>query len=424
VAHPDAAVREPAVLLAAALPDAARAVADDLAELTAGDPPPVSPEESLPHDDSFMKGERKTYWTAALALLRIGDPRWRPAVARGLRRGPVPVLHSVVAARPRFDEELFDAARDGLRLMLDRSEPTAGTGYEVPGVLDRVRLLVSWGDECRPALGDLLRAAEHTGNRVVHALAALVGTSAGAAGELAPSLAARAADAVAAMAVRLRFAIALAVAVGEHGPAEELAAAADPRDALRVAGFAAEHGVAREPLAARIRGLARADGRSERPGPSATGAAAALHRLTRETAAPLAVVRRELDDNPLSQEAISLAGRLGPAAAEAAPALRSVPVHDFNRLPLGLALLRVTGDPEPLLAAVRTELDRDRCGPGMPEAVRSLGDAARPLLPRMRGLRDGDGPCGPLLSEWGAIRAEVENRDRLTALIAEVEAAG
>src|SRR5690606_15959700 len=166
----------------------------------------------------------------------------------------------------------------------------------------------------------------HTGNRVVHALAALVGTSAGAAGELAPSLAARAADAEAAMAVRLRFAIALAVAVGEHGPAEELAAAADPREALTVDGFAAEHGVAREPLAARIRGLARADGRSERPGPSATGAAAALHRLTRETAAPLAVVRRELDDNPLSQEAISLAGRLGPAAAEAAPALRSAPV--------------------------------------------------------------------------------------------------
>src|SRR5690606_21691491 len=152
VAHPDAAVREPAVLLAAALPDAARAVADDLAELTAGDPPPVSPEESLPHDDSFMKGERKTYWTAALALLRIGDPRWRAAVARGLRRRPVPVLHTVVAARPRFDEELFDAARDGLRLTLDRSEPTAGTGYEAPGVLDRVRLLVSWGDECRPAL--------------------------------------------------------------------------------------------------------------------------------------------------------------------------------------------------------------------------------------------------------------------------------
>ncbi|MFW5417519.1 hypothetical protein J0910_12985 [Nocardiopsis sp. CNT-189] len=424
VTHPDAEVRESAVLITAALPGATRAAADDLAALTAGAPPPGRPGAPFPYGEAFLEGEPRTHWAAVLALLRVGDPRWRPPVARGLRLGPVPVLDSVLAARPCFDEELLDAARAGLRLMLDRSAPTAGTEYEVPGMVEVVRLLASWDERCSPALDDLLRAAGHTGYRVVEALAGPAVRSAAVAERIAPALAARAADAAVPMAVRMRFAIALAAATGEHGPAEALAAGADPQDALRVAGFAAEYGVAREPIAARLRALLSTGGPAGRAAPGALGAAGELHRLTGETAAPLAVLRRELDGNPLFQEAIALAGRIGPAAAEVAPVLRSVPVYDFNRIPLGLALHRVTGEPEPLLEAVRTELGHGRCGPELPEAVRSLGAAARPLLPRMRELRDGDGPCGPLQSRLGGLRAEVENRDRLTALVAEAERYG
>ncbi|MEU7875622.1 hypothetical protein [Dactylosporangium sp. NPDC049140] len=169
-----------------------------------------------------------------------------------------------------------------------------------------------------------------------------------------------------------------------HSPEPDALPDSDVRVALGAAGPARSAG---DPAAS-------APGAGPAAGPAGPGDLAAL----------VSVLRGCLGPEHPSTAAIEALGSLGPAGAGAVPELAALLEHaePTVRLPAAAAYARLTGDPDPLLAAAEAALDAPRAWQRT-EALHALpaaGRAASALAPRLLAMFTDE-------DEWQSMRAAI-----------------
>ncbi|MFI1188631.1 HEAT repeat domain-containing protein [Streptomyces californicus] len=323
-------------------------------------------------------GDGDTADRALEALITVAPERAAPLLARDLPRRPrafqaacggpggaLPVLP--------YDPELLDA----VRRRLTTGEPGGGAPHRP------VALLTAWGPEASAAVPELLAALAAHPLLVPKALAAVCPPERRA--EVAEALARRAETGP--LEVRFEAARALHGLTGDHGMLLPLVAevlAADGggfQEGTRAAAAAAAAvGPAAAPLVPALRAALTAPG-IERNNPKMDAdiaLAAALHRLTGDTAEAVAVLAGVLGTGEPQWRrwtlvrAAEAAARIGPDARDLVPVLEPLLAHVELRAAAAVALHAVAPD---LLGAGRAAdllLDAAEAGAAPAEAVEAL----------------------------------------------------
>ncbi|SEN23226.1 hypothetical protein [Nonomuraea pusilla] len=416
VGHAELAVRLAAATAVRDVPAAAPAAAEALAGHVASPPPAVAED---PNSD-----EARLFDAGLEILIMLGDPRWREPFMTALPVGAVipGILGLLIDTGVTCEPGLLAAVRRRLAA-LPPEWPARPGGYDE--LLSRThwhnelngltRLLHHWGPDAADAVPELVALIPYDRWWAVRALAA-IGPAASAA---APALTRVRDDPEASWPHRLRCAEALAAITGDVAQVSAcVAEAAAGGEPVPAAHTALRHGLPLDGLLPALRDLATAAPGDDPSVMRVRIEAARLLLRAGETRAPLSAVTDALDSGRHTADAAELAGLIGPAAADLVPKLRGLldDRHDFTAA--ALALLRVTGETAPLVAAARRHLRTAGAGTWLVEALRELGANAAPLLPELRELAYGDAALPGSATYGRQARQDDEERRRLLTVLA------
>jgi hypothetical protein len=414
--HPDIGVRFAAATAVRDVPAAAPLAADSLAAFVTD--PCAEDANSL---------EARLFGMALEILIALGDPRWRApfttALVAGRLTSDVPAM--LIDTDVPCDPVLLTAVRERLAALPPEWSTERG-GYDAMQgrmlwhneISTLTRLLHHWGPDAAEAVPELVRLVPHDQWWAVRALAA-IGLAASAA---VPVLTQVRDDPTAAWPHRLDCAQALTALTGDIGQLSaciaEATAAGEPVPAARMA---LHHGLPLNGAVPALRDIATTATADEPAAIRVRLQAARLLLQTGDTTAPLSAAADALDSRRYTADAAELAGLMGPAATELVPRLRTLldDQHQFHAA--ALAIRRVTGEPEPLVAAVRRRLPTFGAGPWLMESLRELAADAAPLLPTLRDLVDNDAAIPGLGIDGRQVQRDEEQRRQLVAVLDELQ---
>lgn len=411
--HQDLGVR---VAAATAVRDVSEAAMEALETLAALATAPPSAADSL---------EARIFDNALQVLIERRDPRWRAPFIAALGDGVLStdalglVIDTSVPAGP----ELLAAVRRRLAAV-PLEAPSESGGYdaylgrmhwhnEINGL---TRLLHHWGPDAADAVPELVPLVPHDGWWTVRALAAI----GPAASPAVPALTLVRDDPEAPWRQRLDCAGALAAITGDTAQLTACIAQAATAEPVTAAQTALNHELPLDDLLPALRALAETATEDDPSAIRLRLEAARLLLRVDERTAPLRAAADALDAGRLTADAIELAGLMGADAMGFVPRLRKLLDDRHDYAAAALAIRRITGEPAPLVDAVRRRLHHLGAGPWLIESLRALGADAAPLLPELRDLATGDAAIQGIGIYGHQVRQDVEERGQLAAILAEL----
>ncbi|MEV5568966.1 hypothetical protein AB0L06_02875 [Spirillospora sp. NPDC052269] len=438
VEHPDPGIRlqaAGAVLdVREAAPLAVEALAAQASRITSS---PVV--RAAPPDDGFthLSEDDRLLSIALDILITLGDARWREPLVLALDAGARidDALGTLIDADVPCDDALLGAVRrriaawwagqgqnHGCEHCGDPNCGSFATMSRHNEINTLTRLVHHWGPDAAEAVPDLVPLVPDDNWWTVRALGAI----GAAASEAVPALT-RVRDTSASWKRRLECAEAIAAITGDVAQLSACVTATavtgdgDPSLAVQTA---LRHGLPVDDLLPALRATAtRVTDPDDLAAFGKRIVAAGLLLDQGEADPAMRAAADAFDQRTATAEALELAGRFGRAAAgefeQRVRACLGDPLHD---LAAARALHRITGESEPLVAAVRRRLAWPGAGGWLEEPLRELGPDAAELLPELRRLADGDGPASRFGSYGRKIHEEEQERARLLALLADLDA--
>ncbi|MER5266334.1 hypothetical protein ABTZ99_30010 [Actinosynnema sp. NPDC002837] len=415
VDHPDPNVRLSAATAVRDVPAAAPLAAESLAAVVA---------EPAPTDVDSIEG--RLFGLSLDILITLGDPRWRSPFTTALVAGALThdVVELLIDTGVACDPVLLDAVRRRLAALPTRWQPSS----DYAAMLGRMRwhnevntltrLLHRWGADAADAVPELVALVAHDQWWAVRALA-VMGPAASAA---VPALTGVRDDPAASWRHRLDCASALAAITDDLDQVRSCVAEAAVSSPVPAARTALRHGLPLDDLLPALRAVATTAAGDDPTTIRLRLEAARLLPHAGDTTTPLDAVADALDSARHVADAAELAGLIGPPAAALLPRLRELLADEHDTHSAALAIRRVTGEAQPLLDAVRQRLAWVGPGGWLVESLRELGADAAPLLPGLRALaeRDAAMPGGGIHGR--RVRQDDEDRERLLAVLAELDA--